>query len=71
MNNSGTIGWAIDTLRTGASVRRYSWSAERQWLKIEGDRRPQICLKSRGFGSTPWLCTQADLMAKDWELVEG
>lgn len=74
------IGWAIAMLRGGNTVRRQGWNGKGMWLKLqmpdEGSHMtlPYIYIEypeghvAYPFGSrVPWLASQTDILATDWE----
>jgi hypothetical protein len=66
----GGIGWAVNHLRHGHAMRRASWPAGRQLVLDTGQTPPCVCLQeSAGAGLQPWLSSNPDLLAADWELV--
>lgn len=67
------IGWAVTQLRNGERVRRAGWNGKGMWLELQTpDARSKMTL-SYVYMSTaqgdlvPWLCSQTDLLAMDWE----
>ena len=69
------IGWAIKQMEDGLLVRRSGWKSKGEWLGIQGpDYRAKM---SKAYvyisvvdGSVvPWMCSQANLLATDWELA--
>lgn len=82
MHENG-IGWAVDQLRDGARIRREGWNGKDMWLALEqADQWPP----EEGYGGAkwlpfivmytaqgdfvPWLASQTDILALDWERVE-
>jgi len=78
------IGWAVKQMRGGAHVARRGWNGKNMWLKFSdpaGSRAvlpgvtgtfenlPWIGMKTADDKFVPWLCSQTDLLAMDWELV--
>ena len=69
------IGWAVQQMQYGARVTRRGWNGKNQWIAIQ---RPDdnskmteryVYMKNAQGGLIPWLCSQGDLLATDWEVV--
>lgn len=79
----GDIGWAVNHMRHGHRVARKGWSGRGMWLRLDStpdvtDRVPEdlglgvmpyVLMKTADNWLVPWLCSQTDLLAADWELV--
>jgi len=75
---------ALIALRTGYKVRRAGWNGKGMWValvpegaaqvqqKISGgyDLLPFLGMKTADNRFVPWLISQADVLADDWELVD-
>jgi len=62
----------IDHLRRGLSVTRDGWYGKHQlWLQVpdSGSKMtvPYVYIATQNGDLVPWLCSQADLLATDWE----
>lgn len=80
----GGIGWAVNHARHGHKVRRRGWNAKNLWVSFVpagsvqvpqkfGDGKnvqPFLVMRTAEDTLVPWLCSQTDLLAADWELVE-
>lgn len=70
------IGWAVDQLRIGKTVRRSGWNGKGMWLALQEPDDwskmtvPYVFIKTTQGDFVPWLCSQADLLATDWELAD-
>lgn len=76
------IGWAVDKLNRGYKVCRAGWNGKGMWLELDrgtADETEQrgrygidnfVWMKTAQNTYIPWLCSQADLLATDWELAE-
>lgn len=77
------IGMAVHHLRRHARVRRAGWNGKGMWLGLmapiyvteseDGVSRafePFVFMKTADDKLVPWLCSQTDLLASDWELAE-
>ena len=67
------IGWAINHLHDGRRVRREGWNGKGMWLELqEPDEHskmtlPYVYMSTAQGDLVPWLCSQTDLLADDWE----
>ena len=67
------IGWAITELRAGQRVCRAGWNGKRMWLELQVPDAnskmtlPYVYMKTADNNLVPWLCSQTDLLAWDWE----
>jgi hypothetical protein len=77
------IGWAVGAMKLGERVRRPGWNGKGMWLVLVGhnawgavsdaitfrvkDRAPFVAMKTADDKLVPWLCSQTDLLADDWE----
>ena len=70
------IGWAVAVMREGNRVRRSGWNGKGMWLAIQFPDEhskmsaPYVYMKTADNKLVPWLCSQTDLLATDWEVVE-
>ncbi len=69
------IGEAIEIMWTGWRVRRRGWNGKNMWIAIQKpDPRskmtePYVYMLTAQGGFIPWLASQADLLADDWEEI--
>jgi len=69
------IGWAVSQLGGGQRVCRRGWNGKNMWLGLQRpdvDSRmslPYVYMKTADNHLVPWLCSQTDLLAEDWELA--
>lgn len=79
------FGKALEVMRRGEKVQREEWSEEGVFLFsiagdcwdfttcIEGvdelDTLPFICMKTLDNKLVPWMASQTDLLADDWQIV--
>lgn len=69
------IGWAIQHLRAGNRLRRTGWNGKGMWLALQVPDAnskmslPYVYMSTAQGHLIPWLCSQADLLASDWELA--
>ena len=72
---SGTIGWAVEALGQGRKIRRAGWNGKGMYVALQKPdehskmTEPYVYMRTAQGGLIPWLCSQADLLATDWELV--
>jgi hypothetical protein len=75
--------WALEMLRCGRRIRRPGWNGRGMYLllveywNIVGDEQlselpkaPFVAMKTADDKVVPWLCSQTDLLADDWETVD-
>lgn len=71
-----TIGPAVMYMRMGHKVARAGWNGTGMWLALQvpdGNSKmtePYVYMRTAQGGLIPWLCSQTDLLADDWMLVE-
>lgn len=71
-----SIGWAVETMRNGNKVARRGWNGKDMYLALQiPDEHskmglPYVYIKTVDNKFVPWLCSQTDLLATDWFLVE-
>jgi hypothetical protein len=69
------IGEAVEELKKGLFVTRKGWNGKNMWLGIRWAEaetcmtEPYVYIKTAQGAKIPWLCSQADLLATDWEVV--
>lgn len=69
------IGWAKLMLQTGKRVRREGWNGKGMYLELQTPDEnskmtlPYVYMKTADDNLVPWLCSQTDLLAEDWELA--
>jgi len=69
------IGWAIEQMWMGGQVARVGWNGPGQFLDIqEVDENskmtlPYIFITTVQGDRVPWLASQTDLLACDWQVV--
>ncbi|WP_419917498.1 DUF2829 domain-containing protein [Candidatus Poriferisocius sp.] len=78
----GEFSWALELLKQGKRVCRRGWNGRGMWLvllkrpgsfNIGGAAYPMqsyVAMKTMQSSLVPWLCSQTDLLADDWEEVE-
>lgn len=69
------FGEAIVALKGGNIVARAGWNGKGMWLKLQvpdslsNMTLPYIYMKTAQDDLVPWLASQTDILADDWELV--
>lgn len=82
MDEQNGIGWAVKELWDRLPVRRKGWNGKGMWLRLQvPDEHSKMTLPyvfieypvghpAYPNGSrVPWLASQTDLLATDWELA--
>jgi hypothetical protein len=76
MRETFGIGRALDEMRAGYLVSRTGWNGKGMHLGLQvpdGNSKmtlPYVYMKTAQGHLVPWLCSQTDLLADDWQ-VEG
>ena len=79
-----TFGLAIEALKKGLKVARVGWNGKGMWLKHVGQTTvaddkddlsgyeglPWIGMKTADNKFVPWLASQTDVLAEDWQIIE-
>ena len=69
------IGWAVKQLDNGERICRHGWNGKGMWLELQMPdahskmTEPYVYLKTVQDKLIPWNCSQADLLATDWEVL--
>jgi hypothetical protein len=81
----GRIGWAIEAMEDGQRVCRAGWNGKGMFLFIvqfwegesdfpaatdECELAPFVAMKTADNKVVPWLASQTDILARDWEIVD-
>jgi len=70
------IGQTVSFLRRGYRVARAGWNGKHQYLLLQEPDRdskmtlPYVYIRTVQGDYVPWLCSQTDLLANDWQVVE-
>lgn len=80
-----TFGEALEALNNGVSVARKGWNGKGIYIKLQTPDAnskmtlPYIYIVTNGLvtdnpnapkGTVPWIASQTDMLAEDWEIVE-
>lgn len=69
------FGQAIEAMKTGAKVTREGWNGKGMWLALQVPdqhskmQQPYIYMCPVGGKLVPWLASQADMLANDWQIL--
>jgi len=67
---------ALFALKQGSKVSRAGWNGKGMWLELQTPTElskmtlPYIYMFTAQGDTVPWLCSQTDMLADDWGLVE-
>jgi hypothetical protein len=76
-----TFGWAIKQMHNLYRIRRSGWNGKgmflfiiKEWTYTDGKQdnfpnSPFIAMKTADDKVIPWLASQTDMLATDWEIV--
>lgn len=70
-----TFGDAIEALKIGERVHRAGWNGKGMWLALQRPDAnskmtlPYIYMKTADDQQVPWLASQTDMLAEDWDLL--
>lgn len=77
MGETFDIGRAVKEMRDGKRVRRTGWNGKGMWLALQTPDAnskmslPYVYMSTAQGNLVPWLCSQTDLLATDWELADA
>lgn len=66
---------ALLRIKEGKRLCRSGWNGKDQWVEIQRPdenskmTEPYIYIKNQQGGIVPWLASQGDMMAEDWEVI--
>lgn len=79
-----SFGLAIEAMRQGRMVARKGWNGKGMFLRLVSEWNgaigemppdytlfPWIGMKTADNGFVPWLASQTDMLADDWQIVEA
>lgn len=72
----GGIGWALNMLEARRKVARLGWNGKGQYLGLQkpdaqsANTLPYVYIVTVQGERVPWICSQTDLLAFDWQIVE-
>ena len=68
---------ALYRLRMGMRLRRAGWNGKGMWIALQlptADSKmtlPYIYMSTVTGELVPWIASQRDILAEDWEVIEG
>jgi hypothetical protein len=71
------FGTAITQLKQGRRVARAGWNGKGMWLELQTPDAhskmslPYVFMFTACKNRVPWLASQTDVLADDWQLVEA
>ena len=77
-----TFGLALEVMKMGKRVARAGWNGKGMWVRyvhallytVDGleleTQRSWLGMKTVNGEFVPWVASQTDLLAEDWEIVE-
>ncbi len=72
---SNDFGGALSALRSGRKVARKGWNGKGMWLALQvpdaGSKMtlPYIYMSTVTGDLVPWMASQTDILAEDWEVL--
>jgi hypothetical protein len=69
------IGSAVAAMHAGQRVLRSGWNGKGMWLRLQVPDAhskmtlPYVYIHTVQGDLVPWLCSQTDLLAADWEVL--
>ena len=69
-----TFGWALEQLKAGMTVSREGWNGPGMYLALQvpdTDSKmslPYIYMSTVEGNLVPWLASQTDMLAEDWQI---
>jgi hypothetical protein len=69
------FAWALRRLKHGARLTRSGWNGRGLWIALQRPDAqskmslPYLYMKTVGGDLVPWLASQTNLLAEDWEEV--
>ena len=71
------FGWAINCLKKGWQMQRAGWNGKGMYIELQVPdfnskmSLPYIFMKTADENKVPWLASQTDMLATDWQEYEG
>jgi len=71
------FGEALHELNLGGRVAREGWNGKNMWIAIQTPDEnskmslPYIYMYTAMGDQVPWVASQSDLLAEDWETVDA
>lgn len=73
---SVSFSYALNGLKQGKKLQRTGWNGKGMWIALhtpsayERSTLPYLYMKTATGDYVPWLASQTDILAEDWEYVE-
>jgi hypothetical protein len=70
------FGQAIQLMKEERQVFRANWNGKNMWIALQRPNEkskmtlPYIYMKTVQSDLVPWLASQADILAEDWQVIE-
>ena len=71
------FGWAINCLKKGWQMQRAGWNGKGMYIELQVPdfnskmSLPYIFMKTADENKVPWLASQTDMLATDWQKYVG
>ena len=68
---------SLEVLKEGGRVARSGWNGKGMWIELQSPdlfskmSLPYIYMKTADDKLVPWLASQTDLLADDWEMLSN
>ena len=66
-----TFGTALEHIKSGGFARRRGWNGKGMFVGLRGPEgiltKPHLVMKTADDEYVPWLASQTDILADDWE----
>lgn len=72
----GSFQHALNELKAGHVVAREGWNGKNMWIKLQapdvGSKMslPYIYICTADGDLVPWVASQTDLLAEDWQVLD-
>jgi hypothetical protein len=69
------FAWALRRLKSGARLTRAGWNGRGMWIALQRPDAqskmtlPYLYMRTVDGALVPWLASQSDLLAEDWQEV--
>lgn len=70
------FGFALTALKNGLRVTRHGWNGKSQYLELQVPDEnskmtlPYIYITTVQGDQVPWLASQTDMLAEDWDILD-
>ncbi len=72
---SVSFSYALNGLKQGKKLQRTGWNGKGMWIALQTPDAyskmslPYLYMKTADNKMVPWLASQTDILAEDWEYV--